>query len=62
MRNFRVHFTVNNQSFREDFSMDGVINKETKSISAWKRIKRAHPDANSDDIDVGYIEELEVWS
>jgi len=61
MKNFRVHFTINNQPFHEDFSMDGVIDNETKSISAWSRIKRAHPNVNSDEIDIGEIHEIEVW-
>ena len=61
MKNFRVYYQINGEDYTEDFGMDGVIDAETKSISAWQRIKRAHPDMKRKDIAIGDIVDLKVW-
>jgi hypothetical protein len=42
-KNFRVLYQINGANYQTDFSMSGVITEETKSISAWNRIKKSHP-------------------
>ena len=60
MKNFRVYYQINGQEYTEDFSMDGVISAETKSISAWLRIKKAHPDVRREDTAIGDIVDITV--
>ncbi len=60
-RNFRVTYQIKGKDYHSDFSMSGVITEETKSISAWIRIKKAHPSVSRKDVDNIRIEDLKVW-
>jgi hypothetical protein len=59
--NFRVHYQINGIDYHTDFSMSGVITDETKSISAWSQIRKAHPSVSRDDVKNINIENLLVW-
>ncbi len=60
-KNFRVHYQINGQPHQTDFSMEGTINNETKRISAWSWIQKAHPNIRRDSVTDMNIEDLEVW-
>lgn len=58
-KNFRVHFTYNQQEKYIDFSVfDGTITQETIQISAKTQISTHYPLNECTNI---RIEELEVW-
>ena len=58
-KNFRAHFNYNGRNEHVDFSItSGLIDEQTKWISACDRIKRKYPDFKCENID---IEEINVW-
>jgi len=60
-KNFRVYYEINNEAKTIDFSITGVINEETKEISAWQEIKKNHPEVREEDIIFKGIEDTKVY-
>lgn len=61
MKNFRVHFQIDEIQQFIDFSVGPVITNETINAAAWTMIKKSHPDVRREEVSIISIDELKVW-
>lgn len=59
--NFRIHYRISGQAFREDVFISGNISDEIIKSSAWGRIQERHPGVSSEDVKILYIYPFCVW-
>jgi hypothetical protein len=59
--NFRIHYRISGQAFREDILIGGNISEEIIESSAWGRIQERHPGITREDVKILYIYPFNVW-
>jgi hypothetical protein len=61
MKNYRVHYLLNDIRHHTDFISGPVQTKEAIRSSAWNAIMKSHAGVTRNEVSIISIEELQVW-